>query len=297
MTVASVRYRGNQGSNIPNTVANAYSPAIWADCPLDLLRTGEISGALIEQNGWGNFPLAGTQTTEIGHSIWKVFATATGTIAPVSSVNSTEMIGAPLQFSSGATGDNETLSIAQSYPCFLMSGLTTNSGKLWFEVELAINTIAVSTLGWMAGLAETELWTLATGVPFNSGDAITNSASFIGFRKEEDGLGVVDTVYSDRATSFTNIGDAEGSMAANTFIKYGLVYDPKEATNCVTFYENGIALTTKFSRTNITDRTNLDANSLGIIISQINDSGASSAGDCKLWIRRVRCAQLGAANN
>ena len=294
MTVSSVKYRGNQGSNIPNTIARSYSPNIWADCPLDDIRNGVLPGAWIEKNGWSTFPLAGTQTTQIGFDDYKLFATADGTIAPVSAINSVECIGAPLAFTCGTTSDNESLSLAQSYPSFLLSGLTTNSGKLWFEAEIAVSSIATNTIGFMLGLAETEQWTLASGVPFNAGDAITNAASFIGFRKEEDGLGVVDTVFSDRATSFTNIGDAEGSMAANTLIKYGMVYDPKQTDDCIRFYENGVQLTTEMSNSTLTGKTNLDANALGVIAAVIADSAADAV---KFYLSRWRCFQLGRGAN
>jgi hypothetical protein len=288
---SNVKYRGNQGSNVPNTVAGVFSPSIWHDCPLSRIRNGEVQGSFIETVNWTtDFPLAGTQTTQIAHGKYKVFATADGTVAPVSAINSVEKFGGALKFTAGTTSDNESLSVAQSYPSFRMSGTTTDSGKLWFEAEIAISSIATNTIGFFLGLAEVELWTLATGVPFNAGDAITNSASAIGFRKEEDGLGVVDSVYSDRATSFTNIGDAEGSMAANTLIKYGLVYDPLETTNCVTFWENGVKLTTALSRSALVALTNLDANALGIMFSQINDASADAVAS---YITRWRCFQLG----
>lgn len=286
------QYAGNFGSNAANTVAGKYSPFIWGDCPWEQLRDGLLPGSTFELPDWATFPLAGTQTTQIAHSNLKVFATADGAIAPVSAVVS-ERVGAVLKLLAGTTSDNESLSIAQAYPSFLLSGLSSNSGKLWFEFEIGITSILTNTMGFFCGLAETDLWTLATGVPFNGSDAITNSASAIGFRKGEDALGVVDTVYSDRATSFTNIGDDETSIAVSTaavpFAKFGIKYDPNEETNCVQFYKSGVKTTTSLTRTALRALTNLDANALGFIFAQINDSGADGLAT---YVGRGRIAQL-----
>ena len=283
-----IQYAGNFSSTA-NAVEGGYSPNIWDDCPMQLIRDGILPGSYVEKNGWGDFPLAGTQTTQIGFSDYKLFATADGTIAPVSAINSVERVGSVLALTAGTTSDNESLSIAQAYPSFYLSGSASTSGKLWFEAEIGVSSILTNTVGFFVGLAETELWTLATGVPFNAGDAITNSASAIGFRKEEDGLGVIDTVYSDRATSFTNAGDAESSIAANTLKKFGMVYNPAETTDCITFYANGLPLTTKVSRTTLTGLTNLDANALGVMAAVICDSAADGT---KFFLSKWRCFQL-----
>jgi hypothetical protein len=252
-----------------------YSGGLWDDCPVTISD--------IENNptlGWAfdddftAFPLAGTQTTEIGHGKYKLFNTGAGTVAPLALVNSVVKPGGLLSILTDT--NNDSGSIAQAYPSFFLSGDPATSGKLWFEARVAISSIATDGIGFMLGLAETTLWTLATGVPFNGGDAITNGASFIGFRKEEDGLGVLDTVYSDRATSFTNIGDAASSLAANTFIKLGLKYDPTNANACVTFWVNGTQLTTVLSRAALVAMTNLDANALGLIFAQVADTGGTA---------------------
>ncbi len=284
------QYRGNFGSNYANTVEGQYSPFIWGDCPWEQVRDKVIPGSYFEIKP-EYFPLAGTQTTQIAHSNLKLFATSDGTIAPVSAINSVERVGAVLALTAGTTSDNESLSIAQSYPSFLLSGLTSNSGPLWAEWEMGVSTILVNTIGFFAGLAETDLWTLATGVPFNAGDAITNSASAIGFRKGEDALGVVDTVLSDRATSFTNIGDDETSIAANTLVKYGMMYDPADADRCVRFFKNGVELTTALSRSTLTGKTNLDANALGFLLAVICDSAADAT---KVYLSMARVCQLAA---
>lgn len=257
------------------------SPAIWGDCPIKDIQEGNIGGTFFHDD-FTNWPFLGTQTTEIAFSQYKVFATSGSAVTSVSAVNSVEIPGGILQL--GCDTDDESASVAQAYPSHLMTGLISNSGKLWFECRIALSSILTSTMGFFIGLAETEQWTLATGVPFNSGDPITNGGSAIGFRKEEDGLGVIDTVYSDRATSFTNVGDAATSVAANTFIKLGMVYDPTDS-NAVRFYANNLELTTKLTRAALTALTNLDANALGLICSIVCDASGTAAKMYMDWWR------------
>lgn len=278
MANQTVQYKGNLASANTNRLK---SPNIWGDCPWEAIKEGSINGIAFFDD-FDMFPLIGTQTTQIAHGQYKVFATTGGSVAPVSSVNSVERAGSILDFT--ADTDNDSASLAQSYPSVLLSGLNSNSGKLWFEARVALSTLLTNTNGFFLGLAEVEQWTLATGVPFNGGDAITNAAAAIGFRKGEDALGVVDTVYSDRATSFTNIGDdATTISAANTFVKLGLAYDPDNVSRCVRFFADNVELTDALSKSTLTGLTNLDANSLGLIFAHIVDSAGTAAHSYLDW--------------
>jgi hypothetical protein len=272
MSANTVDYKGNKAAD----TSRLRSPAVWADCPvLDILERNK--NGLFFYDDFQDFPLAGTQTTEIGHGKYKVFNTGAGKVDRVSAVNSVELGGGALRIALDT--NNDSGSIAQSYPQYLLSGLEATSGKLWFECCYAQNSIATNMAAVFLGLAEVEQWTLATGVPFNGGDAITNSAAAIGFRIEEDGLGVVDTVYSDRATSFTNIGDTEGgTLAAYTFKKLGFVYDPSEpdSSKVIRFFADNLELPTRVSKATLTGLTNLDANALGLIFAACADSAGTS---------------------
>lgn len=277
--------------NLSTLTADFPSPAIWSRCPFFA-----DNGAVINDRSLGiafhddfqDFPLTGTQTTQIGHGRYKVFNTGSGTISRVSAIGGTETFGGFL--TNTLDTDNDSGSVAQAYPNYMLTGSKTTSGMLAFEICYAQNSIATNMAAGFFGLAEVEQWTLATAVPFNGSDSINNSASAIGFRIEEDGLGVVDTVVSDRATSFTNIGDTEGgTLAASVPQNFGFVYDPRETTNCITFYANNRPLATKYSRTSLTALTNLKANALGLILANCADSaGTSFASYVKWW----RVAQM-----
>ena len=263
------------------------SNAIWGDCPLGSIAADpRIAEVFIDD--FNDLPLAPTLTTQVAFGRYKAYAAGGCTISRVSAINSVEILGGALQISMDT--DDDEASIAQAYPGFLLSGSGSTSGKLWFECCYTQNSIATNMASVFIGLAETEQWTLASNVPHTSGDTIDNSASAIGFRIEEDGLGVIDTVRSDRATSFTNIGDTEaGTMVAHTFRKFGMTYDPGRSTDCIRFYANNQLLTTKLSNAALTAFTNLDANALGLIWSVAADSaGTSFLGSMKWW----QCIQL-----
>jgi hypothetical protein len=267
-----------------------WSPAIWGDCPVNDIKEGTTPGVFIEDE-FVDFPLIGTQTTQIGFGRYKLFHTASGTVVPVSSWNSIEQMGSLLTFNPDS--DNDSGSIAQAYPSFFMSGLASTSGKLWFEARFAVNTLLTDTLGLIIGLAETDQWTLATGVPFNAASATpTNTASFIGFYKGEDALGVVDAVYSDRATAWSNIKAGIGTLAAAyTFMKVGIVYDPDpaNAAKCVRFFVDNVESSTYMTNAQLVAKTNLDANALGLIAACVADaSGTTAVMALDAW----RCFQL-----
>jgi hypothetical protein len=273
--------------NLQTITAGRLSPNLWHDCPRDAIRQDPGRGIFFYDD-FNDLPLVPTLTTQIGYGKYKAYAASGCSIARVDTVNSVVMMGGPLSISMDT--DNDEAAIAQAYPGYLMSGLTTTSNKLWFECEYAQNSIATNMAATFFGLGSADAITFAANTPMNSGDAITNDWYGIGFRIEEDGVGVVDTVYTDGATSFTNIGDTEGgTMVANTFAKYGFTYDPTKTSDCITFYKNNLPLTTKLSKAALVALTNLDANPLSIMWAVAADSaGTSFAGYMKWWA----CSQL-----
>ncbi len=288
MTNGSVEYRGTGGSNVPNTIPGVFSPNIWTGMRINDLRNGRIQGALFEMRDWSEYALAGTLTTQIGFGKFKVFASTGGTLAPT--MLAAKPVGNVLKGLFDTDADN-SISIAQAYPSFRLSGLTTTSGKLAFEAEVAVNVITTNGTSMFCGLAETDLFTLADAVPLNAGDPTDASGAMIGFRHLEDGLGTVDTCYNDRATSLTNIGDDEGTIAAATLVKWGMIYDPLEATRCVRFFQNGIELPTAMTRAALVALTNLDAGALGFLFASCADTVDAGI----VYISQLRVAQFGPA--
>ena len=274
--------------NLSSNTDRIMSASIWADCPREQIRAGRVNGVYFFDD-FVDLPLPPTLTTQIAFGKYKGYAASGCTITRVSAVNSAEVPGGCASITLDT--DDDEVAFGHAFPSYLLTNSRTNSGKLWFECCYAQNSVATNMAAGFFGLAEVELYTYASNTPFNSGDAIANTGSFIGFRIEEDGLGVVDTVYSDRATSFTNIGDTEGgTLVANTFKKFGFVYDLDETdANRIVFYADGLPLTTRLTGTALSALTNLDANSLGLVWMHAADSaGTSFASYMKWWA----CAQI-----
>lgn len=266
------------------------SPALWSRCPWeDIVNPNSGVDGVAFYDDFQDLPLQGTLTTQIAAGRYKVFGDTGNTITRVMSINSAIVSGGALQFELDT--DNDEVAMAQSYPSYSMTGLPATDGKLWFEICYAQNSVATNMASVFLGLANVAAVTLSTTVPLNDGNAIDASMYGIGFRIEEDGLGVIDTVYTDGATSFTNVGDTEGgTLTAYTFKKLGMFYDPNDSAKCIRFFADNVELTSAVSRSTLTGLTNLDAAGLGLLMAFCADSGGTSFDGYVKWVRIAQLA-------
>lgn len=283
------------------------SDDIWKSCPWDDIGDPRSSTPGVKfYDDFTTKPLIPTETTQIGYDDYKVFATSGSTVVPVKQINSTNYVGGVLSMI--ADTDAHSASIAHAYPFMRFSGDSSKDGKAWFECRLCFTSFAANHEAVFIGMAETDLWTLATGVPFSADTgAITNSAAAIGFRKVVGApsvTGGIDTVVSDRATSFTAIGANESVVAstaaqvgtatypAYTFVKLGFIYDPTDTVNSFKFYTDGLLNTTPYTAANLAATTNLKAGMFGFIAAVMGGSSGSSDGIYIDWIRGAQIRAL-----
>lgn len=262
------------------------SPNIWGDFPWrDIQDPRSRIDGIVRRHDFSDFPLQGTLTTQISNGQFKVFGDTGNTMTRVVSINSVLVPGGALQLALDT--DNDEIAFADAYPSFLLTGLKTNGAqKLAFEICYAQNSVATNMASVFFGLANVAGVTLSTTVPLNDADAISNTMYGVGFRIEEDGLGVVDTVVTDGATSFSNIGDTEGgTMTAYTFAKYGMLYDPNNTSRCIRFFVNNVECATAISATTLQGYTNLDANGLGFLFAATADSAGTSFNSYIKWLQ------------
>lgn len=284
MSANTVDFRLNRG---PGEATRLRSPNVWYDCPVLDIIEGNRNG-IFYRDDFNDLPLHGTITTQIALGKYKVFGSTGATITKETAINSVEVPGGALQLL--LDGDNESCSIAQTYPAYMVTGLTTNSGKLWFECCYAQASIATNMASSFFGLGEVDLFTLAAGVPLNAGDPTSAGGSLLGFQVTEDGLGVVNAVYNDRATSLTVAQATAGTLAAYTFKKFGMVYDPyaTDAAQCIKWYVDNLQVG-QTAKSTLTALTNLDANALGLLFATVADTGGTAhKGFMKWWA----CAQV-----
>jgi hypothetical protein len=265
-------------------LSSGISNTIWGDCRRDEIKSGVVRGIYYETD-FVDWPLIGVQTAAIANGPLEVHAAAGGTIVSKSTINGVETPGGLLSLAVTAAAGNAT--VAQPYPSFLLSGSPNNTGKLWFETKLCWTGILANGLGWILGLAETEQFALAAGVPLLNTDFMTAGGGFIGFNKLVSGLGVINTVKSDRAAAVpTNIQAAAGAVtAAFQWVKLGMVYDPNNAAAAITFFVNGQKCANVVSNAVLQAYTYIDANCLGFIFSEVAGSAGTTSEAFLDWVK------------
>lgn len=250
------------------------SAKIWSDCPVEAIEAGSVDGIHFFDDFVAT-EFQATQTTEIAWGQYKVFSDSAAIWHSGLTVNSVAVGGGIL--AGGVDTDDDSAAIALESQSFRMSGLPATDKKLWFEARIAISPITTHGVGFILGLAETSLWTLAAAVPLNASDTLDNSAAFIGFQYLEDDLTTCSSAYSDRAAAAaTEVGSNEVTLADLTFTKLGFVYDPNDSVNTIRFYQDGVELATVVSSATLVALTHLDAGLLGPILAIIADASGTS---------------------
>jgi len=251
------------------------SNAIWYDCPELRIENQEISGAFFKDD-FTDFLLPATQTTEINLGRYKVYCATAGVWQTDAMPHSATPLGTGGIISGLCDTDGDAMAIGtQACPFSL---LTTQSGKLWFEARVAKTSILTNMGQFFCGLGESAVTTYSATVPLGNADATSNALAMIGFNRLEDGLGVLNTSYADHATSWTDIQAAANStLAANTWIKLGMRFDPKgDPLRCVTFFVDGVECTGAMTKAALLALTHLDAKGLGPLLAFYADSAGTA---------------------
>ena len=291
MTV--VQYKGNQGTNVPNT-SRGPSPYLWTDCPVDGLLNQTVDGVYFYDD-FIDFGIPGTQTTEINLGRYKVFASTGGNWAvdTLPHAANTSNIGGVISVANDAAGEQATLGTA-ACPFYLTTD-SASVGKLWFEARIATTGIATDCAQLFVGLCENNAGAFAGGLPLGDANATSATPAMIGWVRLEDGLGVLGTYYQDHATSWTAIQASSGTIAANTWTKVGFTFDPTDTLYPLKFYQNGVLVLTtanvpaSITKATLAATTHLDAKGLGPCIATYADAQGTTN---YLYLDWWRCAQI-----
>lgn len=281
------QYSGTSTADTSRTRSN-----FWADCPIDSIIHGNRDGIHFFDD-FAEFTPIGfatgnvTALTTVGGvgGKYKAFSSLNGTITPVNAVPTTAVAGGILRMNN--TGNNEATNLSMACAPFL---LNNTAGKLWFEARVAMTSIITNNMQMFVGLGETTAMANSVTVPLDGADLANTSGSMIGFNVLEDGVGVINSCYQDRSTTWTNVkASLTTAMVANTFIKLGMSYSPTDTTNAVTFYVNGVKQANVISAATLTALTSLDVKGLGMCIALYNDTAGT---DQYVYLDWWRCAQL-----
>jgi len=249
------------------------TPIIWADCPvLDIMLDPGVGHMHFDDfNNYSN--TATTVANASGYPVYEGNTTIT---------HGSVQDGVLEIF--GTTNDNEgALQVGQG-ASFVISDTAANSAKLWFECRVKKSIITATEMGFFVGLAQ-------EGAGVASFMAATDFAavSLIGFWNAE-AAATAAFVYKDSAGALTTPIATVDTLVADTYVKWGFVYDPlNEPAKQITVYVDGVEQTTYVTATNIATSTFPDGDLLTPIIAT---EMAATADDVTVSMDWWRCAQL-----
>lgn len=167
--------------------------------------------------------------------------------------------------------------------------ISSNMGKFWFECRFKINTVAADEISFFTGLYAAA--TLSASVPIVAAGADTHlmaDNNWVGFHKPVGDTTTFDAAYKADGVTQVTTNDGLGTLAAGTYIKLGMKFDPDNASK-LSWYVNGIKAATEKTVPNNTG-TDFPADvALGWVIAM---SVGTAASDNTLTLDWVRAAQL-----
>jgi len=246
------------------------SPAIWSNCPVDMLLARPDKGIYFfdDFNG-GNILTNNQAETALGR-----FRAYTGATAG-SDITDAGIVGGGIKLNS--TTDNEGVAI-RTLPCFKIAA---GEGPLWFEARLKFNTITDSRQNAFVGLATGTA--VSTSFPITTSDAMADS-NFVGFQKVFADGDALDSTYKADGVTQVTVGTDAVTLVADTFVKVGMYFDGSR----LYFYKDGARLSDSKAITGTAGTDFPSDTVLGIVIGLMLGHGD----DAILTLDWVGCAQM-----
>lgn len=265
------QYKGSQAGGLLNTDRTP-SPSIWADCPALEIASGVKDGVHIFDD-FGNGPLVAAGA-EADYAGYRGFASTGGSVADGGEWGGTLVLS--------SDGDDEGAGLRSGCAPFQID---RGQGKFWFEARVKTSTIADTKHGIFLGLTEAAAITATS--PIAAAGTLAD-INFVGFHRLEGDGDYFDTVYrANGQTQDTLQGDAV-LLVADTYVKLGMVFDPN--TNVLTFYKNGVPLSTTYEIPAADGNPFPNDVRLGLLISVLNAT-ASTPGSAEIdWWRAAQLA-------
>lgn len=267
-------YRGNFSSTA--NLNRLHSPNLWYDCPMGGIINKSVDG-LHFFDDFLTFNLPATQTTAVTQGDYTAYCATAGQWIQDAMPHSSTAGVANGWISGLCDTDGDSMAIGTNSAPILLT--TTQTGKFWFEARIATTSILTNMGQIFLGLCESPaLAAYSSTVPLGNADTANATNAMIGWRRAEDGLTVLDTVYADHSTTYGVVQASANSLtlAANTAIKLGIKVDMGDATNCVQFYVNGIRTSTSMTKAALLALTYLDVAQLGPVLAFYADSAGTA---------------------
>lgn len=267
------------GSNLGSAdTSRGPSKAIWNKCPVMEILADPNRGIHFFDD-FIDFGVPGTQTTEINLGRYKVYNTGATKVAQTSTFNSAEVADGVIAITTDTAGDQGVIG---THACPILLSTTTR-GQAFFEARVAITSVATNDGQIFVGLGENDTVTFGAAIPLADADATASTCALVGFNRLEDGTTALNTSYADRASSWTNVEASAGTVAALTWIKLGMIFDPDNSSRCLRFFVNGIETSSAVTKSTLSGLTYLDAVALGPVAAVFADSGAAATLHMDWW--------------
>ena len=274
-----------------NTTVNQdrnYSPNIWSDCPYLEILEGKRNGIIFDDDLL-DFVVAATQTTAVTQGRYTAYCATAGTWhadnMPTSATAA--VAGAGGGISGLCDTDGDAMAIGTYASPFILT--TTMTGKLWFEARIATTSILTNMGQLFLGLCENRIAAYSATVPLGNADTANTTNAMIGFNRKEDGLGVLNTMYADHSATITYVQEsANTTLAANTWIKLGMKFDPTDSARCVRFYVDNVECSSAITKAVLLATTFVDVSGLGPCLAFYADSAGTAD---YVYLNRWRCVQ------
>lgn len=262
--------------NFTSNSNRLHSPNLWRRGPgLDAVQNGYRDGTYFFDD-FLDYTLPGTQTTVVAQGRYKAYSASAGQWVSDNMPSSTTAGVADGWISGLCDTDNDAMAIGTEASPIVLS--TTGTRKCIFEARIATTSILTNMGQIFCGLNENRVAAFSSTVPLGGGDAFNTSSAGIGFRRAEDGLSVLDTIYWDHSATESVVQStaSTGVLAANTAIKLGLFFNPDDTDRCVRFFVNGLECTTAMTKAALLATTYLDVAGLGPCLAFYADSAGTA---------------------
>jgi len=257
--------------------------SVWADCPLDSIRSGAIPGIIVEP------PLESYESTATTVENMCGVPTFEGDCT----MNGCATVGGGVALF--GTTDNEEASLqicGETSAPFVIPADSADGKKLWFECEVKKSIITASKAGFFVGLTS-EAACVADFIADAGNDF--SDVDLLGFWNLE-GEANIDVITQKTGAAFDTIIDAAEVLVADTYTRLGFIYDPNgPAKKKIKFYVNGKEQTTYVGENSgdatvyLGDTTNFPG---GEEMGPAIHLKMAANDDVTVTLRKLRCVQL-----
>lgn len=249
------------------------SQSIWSDCKWDEIVAGNVSGVTFFEDfvSGGKITSPTTEAALVGLPISGYCSDALSGTPPAIAAgicyDSAKNAGGGLIIAN-TTDDNGAAWRSAQQP-FQISSLL---GKLWAEWRVKVSTITASELSFAIGLM--DITAISATIPLVANGGALGDCNFVGFHKPEANTTTFNCSYKADGVAAVVVNTGVGALAADTYVKLGLKFDPK--TGKLSFYINGVKQASMKTVPNATG-TDFPADvALGPVVALGEGSGGSN---------------------